>query len=314
MGYLVAFVAIILFILFLFFYDKLKNNYDEHIERKNYDFKYNNDPEFRRQQDYKEYLNGTIITKNNVWLDSDNDKEIIIIEKNKLSRNLSYHSGSIFDDTDYTLFKGTIDDPLMKTIIDIKKTQGEELKRCRECGNLIWAYIKKSDDTGWYFLKDYSNWNGFCSEKCEVKCKERDLEHYWRITNKPLTFFHYKEKEEYIKKFEYTNTFDCIPMYEYAQKQNFLCAICNGKMYHDWIKDGNNYLYHSIDHIMPVSKGGEHIEENVQVVHLLCNMVKWAGPNIKLSVKAEQFIKYEIIKNNKEYKEDLIRRYKEYLF
>lgn len=281
-----------LILLFYKIYTVIKEKFNKYKNKKEYEFKYNNDPIFKLQEDYKQYTNGQIITNHNVWLDSEYSNEIIMIK-----------------DLNKVLFEGSIDDQLMKTIIEVKKTLGEELKRCRECGNIEWAYINKMNEYG---FKYYKYWNGFCSERCEEKCKERDIEHYWRITKKTNYFYNYKEKKNHIKKYNFdTNEFDIIPMYEFSEKQNFRCAICNGKMNHNWRENENNYLYHTIDHILPISKGGRHNFGNIQIVHFLCNMVKGTGKNIKLNVPADKFL---YMNRNKEKEEDeLIIEYKKYI-
>lgn len=42
---------------------------------------------------------------------------------------------------------------------------------------------------------------------------------------------------------------------------------------HSWSKYSGP-LYPSIDHIVPMSKGGGHVWENVQVAHIICNSEK----------------------------------------
>ena len=158
---LILVIAIGIFFLLLFFYkifSVINEKHNKYKNKKEYEFKYSNDPIFKLQVDYKQYINGQIITNHSVWLDSEYSNEIIMIK-----------------DFDKILFKGSIDDQLMKTIIEVKKTLGEELRRCRECGNIEWAYINKINEYG---MKYYKYWKGFCSEKCEEKCKERDIEHY----------------------------------------------------------------------------------------------------------------------------------------
>jgi 5-methylcytosine-specific restriction endonuclease McrA len=42
---------------------------------------------------------------------------------------------------------------------------------------------------------------------------------------------------------------------------------------HSW-SEYSGPLYPSIDHIVPMSKGGDHVWNNVQVAHIICNSYK----------------------------------------
>lgn len=64
-----------------------------------------------------------------------------------------------------------------------------------------------------------------------------------------------------------------------ARRDNNVCQICGGAV--DWddkktingtVICGNNYP--SIDHIMPISKGGLHSWDNIQLAHRICNTLK----------------------------------------
>lgn len=44
-----------------------------------------------------------------------------------------------------------------------------------------------------------------------------------------------------------------------------VCALCGGQMTED---------DKSLDHIIPISKGGDHALENLQMAHLRCNQQK----------------------------------------
>lgn len=61
-----------------------------------------------------------------------------------------------------------------------------------------------------------------------------------------------------------------------VERDGLRCAIC-GKMCdpsdHSWGKYSGP-LYPSIDHIIPISHGGGHVWENVQVAHIICNSYK----------------------------------------
>lgn len=58
-----------------------------------------------------------------------------------------------------------------------------------------------------------------------------------------------------------------------------VCYICGGKCdFKDYIRDGKNFTsganYPSIDHIIPIARGGKHSWDNVKLAHHLCNAKK----------------------------------------
>ena len=62
---------------------------------------------------------------------------------------------------------------------------------------------------------------------------------------------------------------------EIFERDNWICGICNEPIDKElkW-PDGKSV---SLDHIIPVSKGGNHIPANVQAAHLGCNIRKGAN-------------------------------------
>jgi len=56
------------------------------------------------------------------------------------------------------------------------------------------------------------------------------------------------------------------------ERDNYTCRICGDKI--------NKYLKYpdplcvSLDHVIPLSRGGEHTKENTRAAHLICNMKK----------------------------------------
>jgi excisionase family DNA binding protein len=64
-----------------------------------------------------------------------------------------------------------------------------------------------------------------------------------------------------------------------AVRDGWLCGICGGK-----VKKEN----WSLDHVVPISKGGSHTYDNVVLAHLLCNIRRGAG---RLPVQAPLFAK-----------------------
>lgn len=64
------------------------------------------------------------------------------------------------------------------------------------------------------------------------------------------------------------------------KKYNGMCCICGEKCdSEDYYYNKDGYFitgkkYPTIDHIIPISKGGEHTEENTQLAHFVCNCKK----------------------------------------
>lgn len=55
-------------------------------------------------------------------------------------------------------------------------------------------------------------------------------------------------------------------------RDGFDCQICFEPI--DWSKRGSRRLSPSVDHIVPISKGGEHVYDNCRMVHFGCNAKK----------------------------------------
>lgn len=67
-----------------------------------------------------------------------------------------------------------------------------------------------------------------------------------------------------------------ITLKKLVERDGLKCAICGGACNwsdHSW-SEYCGPMYPSIDHIIPMSKGGGHVWENVQVAHIICNSEK----------------------------------------
>ena len=62
-----------------------------------------------------------------------------------------------------------------------------------------------------------------------------------------------------------------ITISKLLERDNYTCAICGIKISQDW---ESRSAMPSIDHIMPLSLGGQHSWDNVRAVHLGCNNSK----------------------------------------
>lgn len=101
----------------------------------------------------------------------------------------------------------------------------------------------------------------YCSDDCRIKANNKSKESRRRVKIKNATI----DKDITVKGLFLR---DCG-----------VCAICGEPCdFNDYIvKDGftvcgNNYP--SIDHIIPLAKGGQHSWDNVQLAHRLCNSIK----------------------------------------
>ena len=67
-------------------------------------------------------------------------------------------------------------------------------------------------------------------------------------------------------------TFEPVDLMEIYTRDNWVCGLCGVEINKDtkWPDPGSP----SIDHIIPLSKGGHHIKANLQSAHLSCNMGK----------------------------------------
>jgi 5-methylcytosine-specific restriction endonuclease McrA len=59
---------------------------------------------------------------------------------------------------------------------------------------------------------------------------------------------------------------------EIAERDGFICGLCEEPV--DMTLSGRNLRGPTIDHIIPISKGGPDTRVNVQLAHLRCNIIK----------------------------------------
>lgn len=104
------------------------------------------------------------------------------------------------------------------------------------------------------------------SKYCTQRCKNRNSEH--KATRMRLE----RAKENgYV---DYTISLDKL-----IKRDNNICYICNRECNRlDYTYKGNTFVagnyYPSIDHVIPLAKGGTHEWENVKLAHRICNSLK----------------------------------------
>ncbi len=126
--------------------------------------------------------------------------------------------------------------------------------QCKACGVLFVPSVRGTRDRN-------TNAPVYCSKKCAraVSRKKADA-----------------KRREIIE-----SSHDEISLTELYRRDAGICYLCGGKCdYRDRIiaKDGKTVicgnLYPSIDHVVPLSRGGTHTWGNVALAHRMCNSVK----------------------------------------
>lgn len=152
------------------------------------------------------------------------------------------------------------------------------IKACPVCGNKFWAKgsRKYCSDTCFQAArprpetlhrvcehcgKEYETTNNnqlYCSDRCghRVHDQLKDLRRRSNMQdNGPI------DKGITIEKL--------------IKRDKKTCHICGGKV--DPKSDSNDGMYPTIDHIVPLSKGGTHTWDNVALAHRKCNTIKQAS-------------------------------------
>lgn len=120
-------------------------------------------------------------------------------------------------------------------------------KQCKECGKV--------------FVPEYGNKRRhYCSDECGHRQGRRNAKHTRRTRGKAV-----KGATVYRAK-----------IYE---RDGWRCQICGKKV--NRLLNGNHPMAASLDHILPLSKGGRHEPSNVRLAHRKCNTEKrdGSGPN-----------------------------------
>lgn len=153
-----------------------------------------------------------------------------------------------------------------KTIRLLEKTKKhdarlDELHICSICGKeySIREYMKS---TGTRYERD----SGFCSAECRDQ-KKRLTKHLGRKGD--------RNHRQRARKFGCTYERG-ITLRKVVDRFGLTCSLCGEPC--DWNDHSwSEYcgpLYPSIDHIVPLCKGGNHDWSNVQVAHIICNSKK----------------------------------------
>lgn len=124
------------------------------------------------------------------------------------------------------------------------KLEQLEFKVCPECSSLFVDKKRK-----------------YCSDECSKKALNRKV-------------------DKRIKKIKKIVVHKNISLQRLFERDNGICYLCGEACdWNDFKRDENNYFiaggsYPSIDHVVPISKGGLHSWDNVKLAHFYCNTLK----------------------------------------
>lgn len=108
---------------------------------------------------------------------------------------------------------------------------------------------------------------GYCSHACKRKAMNKAK----KMSPSGKTGHYYDRARKYGVEY-----IPGITLKKVVARDGLRCAICGGMCDwndHTW-SSCSGPLYPSVDHIIPMAKGGPHIWENVQVAHVMCNSEK----------------------------------------
>jgi len=109
--------------------------------------------------------------------------------------------------------------------------------------------------------------NGVCSDEC----RKAKLKLSKRASHRGRRDSHRHRAVKFGCEYDSSLTLEKL-----IKRKGLRCAICGGMCDlndHTW-SEYCGPMYPSIDHIIPMSKGGSHTWENVQVAHIICNSQK----------------------------------------
>ena len=108
--------------------------------------------------------------------------------------------------------------------------------------------------------------------------QERLRRDKWKAEN-PEKYNAYRKRTKVTRRCTTTDFDPDITLEKLYNRDGGTCALCGGLCdYNDYAFRGSVFIagneYPSIDHIRPLSKGGSHTWDNVQLAHRQCNSIK----------------------------------------
>ena len=113
-------------------------------------------------------------------------------------------------------------------------------RECQQCGEEFYTHIPKQ-------------------KYCSIECQKRAYSKVHEIMRRTRKRLNGKAEGD-------------ISLAKLYKRDHGICAICGKPV--NMSLDTNDNEYGSIDHIVPLAKGGTHTWDNVQLAHRICNSLK----------------------------------------
>ena len=148
-----------------------------------------------------------------------------------------------------------------------KRSRSGFRSQCKECEKV---YEKTRDQN-----KKRSYFKKYRQEHRDVEKNRRDK---WKENN-PEKYKAYHTRVKIRNRVTARDFDNDITLEKLYNRDGGICSLCGGQCdYNDYIFKGIAFIagnhYPSIDHIKPLSKGGSHTWDNVQLAHKQCNSIK----------------------------------------
>lgn len=142
----------------------------------------------------------------------------------------------------------------------------EKTHVCKVCGSL-------------FSIKEYMDERGIIEVQhdpkfCSIKCQKKNAHMSSKIREKlngTKRATHRRRAKKYGCAYD-----GSISLKKLIKRDGLRCVLCGGLCNpddHSW-SEYFGPTYPTIDHIVPMSKGGSHTWDNVQVAHAICNSIK----------------------------------------
>lgn len=155
--------------------------------------------------------------------------------------------------------------------------QQEEDRRVRQRQRLIDSMLKAELKAEEARQKEEAKWHpcpvcGVITNRPKYCCEKCADDHRERLKD--------ARRRSRIKKATIDSDISLRAVYERDKGRCYLCGeLCD---WNDYTRNGNHFIvgkqYPSIEHVIPLSRGGKHSWDNVRLAHHRCNTIKGIAP------------------------------------